>query len=464
MSEAVIEPLVEGEVETQQNDTCQQMASAACASCALSGNCPILRLKQASEQMEALTEGGSYLDDLLAPDEEVDEDGRGGMVIAGYQVVGVETVDAAETSDESSGGETTAEGDPDTSIEDWYGTLFESSGIITAEKIIADHESNSEPNSTVIFIEESETPEVAERKFDNHQEIVAQQLPGPIAETSVDETAGDVVGASGESQKEPTIEDVRCEVSPLEAAPGAESVDDVRVEEVTSPRLTSDGIWVETIMPQPTVVEKATIDNQKPMPRNEPEVTPIEKPADVASPKTSPSSSAEDHQLVSKHLNFLMPVAPVSDESIEPGLEIEVVIPNGLAEFINEAAATLTAANIASDAVAGRIATEPPFVTNEAAETTIEYMETNTGIAEGWLQCDEKPEVPPAMSRIISRAPEVDNSGEKLDAITHELPEYPENQPEIEPANDPSGFVSWLARLVGIVAVRTTVGVGISVA
>lgn len=71
----------ENEVETmdaeRRSEICQNVASAACDSCAAAGNCPILRMRNfAEENLQPAAEPKSYLPDLM-------NDGCG-LVVAGY--------------------------------------------------------------------------------------------------------------------------------------------------------------------------------------------------------------------------------------------------------------------------------------------------------------------------------------------------------------------------------------------
>lgn len=76
--EAAPEANKEVEMTPERRDAvCNNMASAACESCALVSNCPILMLKNARANQEKKPEKESYLEDLLS--------GNEGIVVAGYK-------------------------------------------------------------------------------------------------------------------------------------------------------------------------------------------------------------------------------------------------------------------------------------------------------------------------------------------------------------------------------------------
>ena len=142
----------ENEVETmdaeRRSEICQNVASAACASCAAAGNCPILRMRNfAEENLQPATEPKSYLPDLM-------KEGGCGFVVAGYV-----SADNEEKSPESIEKDSPSENDKAESIPEKPAVKSEMSDDDASMRVSAESNEANKPTDDECLNSESVSSE-----------------------------------------------------------------------------------------------------------------------------------------------------------------------------------------------------------------------------------------------------------------------------------------------------------------
>ena len=142
----------ENEVETmdaeRRSEICQNVASAACASCAAAGNCPILRMRNfAEENLQPATEPKSYLPDLM-------KEGGCGFVVAGYV-----SADNEEKSPESIEKDSPSENDKAESIPEKPAVKSEMSDDDASIRVSAENNEVNKPTDDECLNSESASSE-----------------------------------------------------------------------------------------------------------------------------------------------------------------------------------------------------------------------------------------------------------------------------------------------------------------
>ncbi|MCG5094736.1 hypothetical protein MBN60_00840, partial [Candidatus Saccharibacteria bacterium] len=186
----------ENEVETmdaeRRSEICQNVASAACASCAAAGNCPILRMRNfAEENLQPATEPKSYLPDLM-------KEGGCGFVVAGYV-----SADNEEKSPESIEKDSPSENDKAESIPEKPAVKSEMSDDDASMRVSAESNEANKPtddeclNSEDVSSENipsakiikeniqpkiNEEPECIDEKVDIHKEDISFENQAPAVD------------------------------------------------------------------------------------------------------------------------------------------------------------------------------------------------------------------------------------------------------------------------------------------
>ena len=132
----------------RRSEFCQNVASAACASCAAAGNCPILRMRNfAEENLQPATEPKSYLPDLM-------KEGGCGFVVAGYV-----SADNEEKSPESIEKDSLSENEKTESITEKSAVKSEVSDDDASMRVSAESNEANEPMDDECLNSESASSE-----------------------------------------------------------------------------------------------------------------------------------------------------------------------------------------------------------------------------------------------------------------------------------------------------------------
>ena len=134
--------------DERRSEICQNVVSAACASCAAAGTCPILRMRNfAEENLQPATEPKSYLPDLM-------KEGGCGFVVAGYV-----SADNEEKSPESIEKDSPSENDKAESIPEKPAVKSEMSDDDASMRVSAESNEANKPTDDECLNSESVSSE-----------------------------------------------------------------------------------------------------------------------------------------------------------------------------------------------------------------------------------------------------------------------------------------------------------------
>ena len=195
----------------RRSEICQNVASAACDSCAAAGNCPILRMRNfAEENLQPATEPKSYLPDLM-------KEGGCGFVVAGYV-----SADNEEKSPESIEKDSPSENDKAESIPEKPAVKSEMSDDDASMRVSAESNEANKPTDDECLNSESVSSEnIPSAK------IIKENIQPRINEESGETEAASQINSMDSEDVDEKVDIHKEDVSSENQAPAVDKEDEL---------------------------------------------------------------------------------------------------------------------------------------------------------------------------------------------------------------------------------------------
>lgn len=241
----------------RRSEICQNVASAACDSCAAAGNCPILRMRNfAEENLQPATEPKSYLPDLM-------KEGGCGFVVAGYV-----SADNEEKSPESIEKDSPSENDKAESIPEKPAVKSEMSDDDASMRVSAESNEANKPTDDECLNSESVSSEnIPSAK------IIKENIQPRINEESGETEAASQINSMDSEDVDEKVDIHKEDVSSENQAPAVDKEDELPRElpikkdsHVGDENSINSTSILEGSTPRKSLVEKAISDESNSLP------------------------------------------------------------------------------------------------------------------------------------------------------------------------------------------------------